>query len=118
MKSYLTFAGALCVAIVCLLTPESSALAASAQFMKTGGFLAIAAVLGAVVLCLMGGIMGIILGRGAAFAVNFFLRWPTEVSMLAMVAAITVSGIVGIIFGYYPAWKASRPDPIEALRYE
>jgi ABC-type antimicrobial peptide transport system permease subunit len=72
----------------------------------------------AVVLCLMGGIMGIILGRGAAFAVNFFLRWPTEVSMLAMVAAITVSGSVGIIFGYYPAWKASRLDPIEALRYE
>ena len=61
---------------------------------------------------------GIVLGRGAATLVHHLLGWPTEISILAIVAAITVSGTVGIIFGYYPAWKASRLDPIEALRYE
>jgi ABC-type antimicrobial peptide transport system permease subunit len=72
----------------------------------------------AVVLCLMGGLMGIVLGRGAAMLVHHVLGWPTEISITAIVAAITVSGTVGIVFGYYPAWKASRLDPIEALRYE
>jgi ABC-type antimicrobial peptide transport system permease subunit len=72
----------------------------------------------AVVLCLLGGFMGIALGRGAAVLVRVFLHWPTEVSITAIVAAISVSGGVGVIFGYYPAWKASRLDPIDALRYE
>jgi ABC-type antimicrobial peptide transport system permease subunit len=72
----------------------------------------------AVVLCLLGGFMGIAIGRGAAELLHYFLKWPIEISMLAIVAAITVSASVGIIFGYYPAWKASRLDPIEALRYE
>jgi len=72
----------------------------------------------AVVLCLMGGFIGIVLGRGAALSVNYILHWPIEISIAAIVAAITVSAGVGIVFGYYPAWKASRLDPIEALRYE
>jgi ABC-type antimicrobial peptide transport system permease subunit len=72
----------------------------------------------AVVLCLMGGLLGIAIGRGAAELLHYFLKWPIEVSLLAIVAAISVSASVGIIFGYYPAWKASRLDPIEALRYE
>jgi ABC-type antimicrobial peptide transport system permease subunit len=72
----------------------------------------------AVVLCLLGGLMGIIFGRGAALTVHYFGGWPIEVSIAAIVAAITVSAGVGIVFGYYPAWKASRLDPIEALRYE
>jgi hypothetical protein len=58
MKSFMTFVGALGVAVVCLLTPEASALALSTQFMKTGGFLAIAVVLGVVALCLViGGVL-------------------------------------------------------------
>jgi ABC-type antimicrobial peptide transport system permease subunit len=72
----------------------------------------------AVVLCLLGGAMGIVLGRGASFLVRTVLQWPTEPSLPAIVAAVVVSATVGVVFGYYPAWKASRLDPIEALRYE
>jgi ABC-type antimicrobial peptide transport system permease subunit len=69
-------------------------------------------------LCLAGGIVGIALGRTAAIAVTAFLHWPTMTSMPALIAAVFVSVSVGMIFGYYPAWKASRLDPIEALRFE
>jgi ABC-type antimicrobial peptide transport system permease subunit len=72
----------------------------------------------AIVLCLAGGIVGILLGVGSSWLVTYFLGWPTESSPEAIVAAVAVSASVGIIFGYYPAWKASRLDPIEALRYE
>jgi ABC-type antimicrobial peptide transport system permease subunit len=72
----------------------------------------------AVVLCMLGGFMGVAIGRGASELLHSLLNWPIEMSLLAIVAAITVSASVGIIFGFYPAWKASRLDPIEALRYE
>jgi ABC-type antimicrobial peptide transport system permease subunit len=72
----------------------------------------------AVVLCLIGGAMGILIGRGSSMLVRLVLNWPTAISVGAIVAAVLVSATVGIVFGYYPAWKASRLDPIEALRYE
>jgi ABC-type antimicrobial peptide transport system permease subunit len=72
----------------------------------------------AVVLCMLGGFMGVAIGRGASELLHRLLSWPIEISFLAIAAAITVSASVGIIFGFYPAWKASRLDPIEALRYE
>ena len=72
----------------------------------------------AMILCLAGGLAGILLGRGVSFAVNHLLNWPTLPSVPAIIAAVAVSATVGILFGYYPAWKASRLDPIEALRYE
>jgi ABC-type antimicrobial peptide transport system permease subunit len=72
----------------------------------------------AVVLCLLGGTVGILVGRGASLLVRTLLRWPTEISLPAIIAAVAVSAFVGIAFGFYPAWKASRLDPIEALRYE
>jgi macrolide transport system ATP-binding/permease protein len=71
-----------------------------------------------VVLCFCGGAAGILLGRGVSCLVRLFLRWPTELSLDAVFAAFVVSATVGIVFGYYPAWKASRMDPIQALRYE
>jgi ABC-type antimicrobial peptide transport system permease subunit len=72
----------------------------------------------AILLCLAGGVAGIALGRCISIAVTALLNWPTMLSIPAIVAAVAVSASVGIIFGYYPAWKASRLDPIEALRYE
>jgi ABC-type antimicrobial peptide transport system permease subunit len=71
-----------------------------------------------IILCLLGGILGILIGRGSSAAVRVFLRWPTESSLLAVIASVTVSVLVGVAFGYYPAWKAARLDPIQALRYE
>ena len=72
----------------------------------------------AVVLCLTGGAMGIVLGHGGSLLVQLLLKWPVETSPMAIAMAVLVSAGVGIIFGFYPAWKASRLDPIEALRYE
>jgi ABC-type antimicrobial peptide transport system permease subunit len=72
----------------------------------------------AVVLCLVGGAIGILLGRGASILVRWKIHWPTEASLSTIAVAVVVSVGVGIAFGFYPAWKASRLDPIEALRYE
>ena len=72
----------------------------------------------AVVLCMVGGAMGILLGHGGSYLVWLLLRWPVETSSAAIAAAVLVSAGVGMLFGFYPAWKASRLDPIEALRYE
>ena len=71
-----------------------------------------------VILCFCGGAAGILAGRGISILVRMLLRWPTELSLGAIVAAFAVSVTVGIVFGFYPAWKASRLDPIIALRYE
>ena len=71
-----------------------------------------------IVLCLAGGVLGILLGHGAALLIESQLNWPIESSPGAVVAAVAVSAFVGVVFGFYPAWKASKLDPIEALRYE
>jgi macrolide transport system ATP-binding/permease protein len=71
-----------------------------------------------VILCFCGGAAGILAGRGISILVRVLLKWPTELSLGAIVAAFAVSVTVGIVFGFYPAWKASRLDPIIALRYE
>lgn len=70
------------------------------------------------VLCLAGGILGILLGHGASLLIKNVAQWPIESSPGAVIAAVGVSALVGISFGFYPAWKASKLDPIEALRYE
>jgi ABC-type antimicrobial peptide transport system permease subunit len=73
----------------------------------------------AVLLCLVGGVLGIGLGLFLTYLlVTMMMHWPTETSFLAIFGSVFVSAAVGITFGFYPAWKASRLDPIEALRYE
>jgi len=72
----------------------------------------------AIILCLIGGALGIVLGRTSSYILRSVFQWPTETSLPAVLASVTVSVTVGIVFGFYPAWKASRLDPIQALRFE
>jgi ABC-type antimicrobial peptide transport system permease subunit len=72
----------------------------------------------AVVLCLLGGAIGIAAGRFSSYVVRVIWHWPIETSLPAILTAVLVSAAVGVIFGFYPAYKASGLDPIEALRYE
>jgi putative ABC transport system permease protein len=72
----------------------------------------------AMTLSMAGGVLGIALGIGSAQLVASLANWPSLLSPTAIVGSFLFSGLVGIIFGYYPAHKASRLDPIEALRYE
>jgi putative ABC transport system permease protein len=72
----------------------------------------------AVVLSSIGGLIGVVSGVASSVLVSNIMQWPASVSALSIVVAVVFSAAVGIFFGYYPAWKASRLDPIEALRYE
>jgi putative ABC transport system permease protein len=72
----------------------------------------------AVLLSLIGGAVGIILGIGLTAVIAYFAEWPTPISLFAIVVSSLFAAAVGIFFGLYPARKASRMNPIEALRYE
>src|SRR6266849_4314842 len=72
----------------------------------------------AVVLALVGGVIGITLGISGAVGLSRLANWPVVVQPAVVLLAFLVAAGVGIFFGYYPALKASRLDPIEALRYE
>jgi putative ABC transport system permease protein len=72
----------------------------------------------ALVLSSMGGAAGVVLGVAGSMVVSSMLRWPVTVPPESILTAVAFSAGVGIFFGYYPARKAARLDPIEALRYE
>ncbi len=72
----------------------------------------------AVILTFIGGIIGMISGIGTSFLLSKFINIPFAISPQSVVLAISVSGVIGVIFGWYPARRAARLQPIEALRYE
>jgi putative ABC transport system permease protein len=72
----------------------------------------------ALVLSLIGGVIGIFLGVGASQLIARVFKWPTLISFHALLLSFSFAGGVGVFFGFYPARKAANLDPIEALRYE
>ena len=83
-----------------------------------GGDILVQFLIEAVTLSLIGGGIGIASGMGISHFVSSLTQWPTFTPILWIVIASVSSGIIGIVSGFYPAWKASKLDPIDALRYE
>jgi ABC-type antimicrobial peptide transport system permease subunit len=72
----------------------------------------------AIVLSVAGGTVGIVAGVAASYAVGEVMDWPLAVTPSAVLLAFGFAVVVGVFFGFYPARKAARLNPIEALRYE
>jgi putative ABC transport system permease protein len=72
----------------------------------------------AVLLSVTGGVIGVIIGVSASYAIQTFVHWPIAIQLWTIVMSFAVCTFTGIFFGWYPAKKASNLDPIDALRYE
>jgi putative ABC transport system permease protein len=72
----------------------------------------------AVTLSLIGGLIGIVVGLITSQTISQFAEWRTEIAYESIAMAFGFAAVVGVFFGFYPARKAARLDPIEALRYE
>ncbi|MET0244886.1 MAG: ABC transporter permease [Flavitalea sp.] len=83
-----------------------------------GGDILMQFLIEAILISITGGVIGVLLGVGATQVITKLLSWPTLVSESSILLSFAVCAITGVFFGYYPAQKASRLDPIEALRYE
>ncbi len=70
----------------------------------------------ATTLALIGGVAGILIGSLGAVGVSRWAGWPLYIDVNAILLAVVVSGAIGIVSGFYPAWRASRLDPVQALR--
>ena len=84
----------------------------------TNGSIRLQFIMEAIVLCLAGGIMGILLGIGIAAGVTRMMGYAVSPSAAGIVLSVSFSILIGVFFGYYPANKAAKLNPIEALRYE
>lgn len=71
-----------------------------------------------IVLTMLGGLFGILLGVGLSYVINSSGILSTSISAISIILSLSVSIFIGIVFGIYPAWKASRLSPIDALKYE
>ena len=72
----------------------------------------------AIMLSVTGGLVGVILGIGASYAVKMLAHWPIYIEVWTIIMSFAVCTFTGVFFGWYPAKKAARLDPIEAIRYE
>jgi putative ABC transport system permease protein len=72
----------------------------------------------AIVLCFVGGLIGVGLAFALAQGLTEFLEWPTSMSPDAVAVSVGFACVIGVVFGFYPAWKAAQLDPIESLRFE
>ena len=72
----------------------------------------------AMALSAVGGLLGVGLGFGIAEGLTQFLQWPTNVPADAVAISVGFAAVIGIVFGFYPAWKGAQLDPIESLRFE
>ena len=72
----------------------------------------------AVLLSVTGGLIGVLLGVGASYAVNLIVHWPIYIQLWSIIMSFAVCTFTGVFFGWYPAKKAAQLDPIEAIRYE
>ena len=72
----------------------------------------------AVTLSAVGGVIGVLFGSGLALLLRYGLTVPATLSFFWIITALVMCAMIGIVFGVYPAWKAARLDPVEALRYE
>ncbi|MBO4530180.1 MAG: ABC transporter permease [Paludibacteraceae bacterium] len=72
----------------------------------------------AILISVTGGIIGVLIGVGASYVLKFLLHWPIYIQMYSVVLSFLVCTLTGVVFGWYPAKRASELDPIEAIRYE
>ncbi|MDE7347418.1 MAG: ABC transporter permease [Muribaculaceae bacterium] len=72
----------------------------------------------AIIISVTGGVLGILLGSFATWLIKIFANWPVQIDPSSVILSFAVCTVIGVIFGFYPAAKASNLDPIEAIRYE
>ena len=72
----------------------------------------------AIALSLVGGLIGVGFGFAVSGGLTEFLQWPTRVPPDAVVVSVGFAAVIGVVFGFYPAWKGAQLDPIESLRFE